>query len=176
MTPLRTSWPKPKRSAPKQRKELHRSKPIARESEKAKARRLVIASKNGSNSGEQIRAREQKTPKIPLKRKRTVAEERAKHEREYGPPGYVEWIHAQPSVASGKGPCVAAHVGNKGAGVGRKADWDQTVPLLDNEHRHELHQIGHESFEAKYDISFEEQILRTQQGWQAHLATLDGTA
>lgn len=100
------------------------------------------------------------------KKKRTVAEERENFARVYGPPGFLEWIHAQPSVASGKGPCEAAHLGT--AGVSRKGDWTTIVPLTRHEHRHELHQRGPSWFEATYTISLTDALAETRTRWAAH--------
>lgn len=93
--------------------------------------------------------------------------------RAHGSLSPVAWVKAQPSVASGKGPCVNAHVGKKGAGTQRKADADQIVPLTDHEHRHELHSMGRESFEQHYNISLEGEAYWIEAGWQAHCAAME---
>lgn len=69
--------------------------------------------------------------RVPLRRTgKLKPKKRTKSEREriYGPPGYVEWCHAQPCIACGVvGFSEVAHVGN--GGMGRKSDWTDTVPL-----------------------------------------------
>lgn len=112
------------------------------------------------------------TPKarkaIRPKKQRTGAEERAKHEREYGPPGRADWVQAQPSVASGKGPCVNAHT--KGDGASRKGHYTTIAPLTDHEHRGELHQWGQRTFETHYGIDLAACAAETERLWLAHLA------
>lgn len=92
--------------------------------------------------------------RLKARRKRTAAQEAAKFAHDYGPPGYVEWIRSLPSVASGKGPCEAAHT--KGRGAKLKGHWSTLVPLTRQEHIEELHQHGVPWFEATYGISLRE--------------------
>jgi hypothetical protein len=84
--------------------------------------------------------------------------------RAYDSPDFVAWIREQPSVVSGKGPCVAAHTEN--GGMSRKADARSIVPLTDAEHK-ELHRIGIKSFEAKYGASLAFHAARIWQRWLA---------
>jgi hypothetical protein len=119
------------------------------------------------------------TKKIPkstvrpkAKKQRTAAEERVQFAREYGPPGFLAWIHALPSVASGRGPCEAAHLGT--GGTGRKGDWDTIVPLTRHEHRHELHQRGLSFVETKYGISLAHKLAETRAAWQARQEAIGG--
>ena len=44
----------------------------------------------------------------------------------------MEWIRSLPSVASGRGPCEAAHTAT--GGTSRKAGWETIVPLTMVEH------------------------------------------
>ena len=88
--------------------------------------------------------------------------------RIYGPPGFVEWIQSLPSVASGKGPCEAAHVGT--GGMGRKGDWTSIIPLTVQEHRAELHQWGPRTFEARYRLSLADEVAMIQRLWRQRMA------
>lgn len=81
---------------------------------------------------------------------RNVKRRSAEWTRAYHSPEFVAWIREQPSVASGKGPCVAAH--SVTGGMGRKADAMTIVPLTDAEHR-EIHQHGIKTFEATHGVS-----------------------
>ena len=116
----------------------------------------------------------ERTPKKPrqpiprgepprVRKPMSKADKAAKHAHDYGPPGYVEWIQAQPSVASGKGPCVAAHT--KGRGAKLKGHWSTLVPLTHEEHAGELHQYGVPWFEACYRISLKEKAAETVSRW-----------
>ncbi len=104
--------------------------------------------------------------RVPLRKRsakpkaRNAKRRAAEWLRAYGSEERVAWIQSQPSVVSGKGPCVAAHV--KTGGMGRKADARWIVPLTDAEHK-ELHQIGTKSFEAKYGASLEFHAERINQ-------------
>ena len=108
-----------------------------------------------------------RTAAIARKKKRTAAQERAKHEHDYGPPGFVEWIREQPSVASGKGPCEAAHTKIRGAKL--KGHWTTIVPLTRQEHIGELHQsMGPQTFERHYGIDLASCAFDTHVRWLAH--------
>jgi len=72
--------------------------------------------------------------------------------RAYHSPAFVKFTRESPSVVSGHGPCVCAHVtpnDDPPSGMGRKADAKWIVPLTKEEHD-ELGQIGRWTFEAKY--------------------------
>lgn len=106
----------------------------------------------------------------PIRRKRKVKKVNKKRRvsewaRAYGSKARVEWIKAQPSVASGLGPCVNAHVKNGGAG--RKADAKWIVPLTDQEHK-ELHRVGIDTFEKEHWLELEYFAQKTEADWQAH--------
>ena len=88
--------------------------------------------------------------------------------RAYGSAERVEWIKGLPSVASGEGPCVNAHV--KTGGGSRKADACWIVPLTDFEHRIELHHMGKADFNAKYGIDLDTEAQRIQQCWEERTA------
>jgi hypothetical protein len=104
--------------------------------------------------------------KSRIKPKRlTAAEKREKFAREYHSDAFVRWIRSLPSVASGHGPCVAAHTENDGKS--RKGSWKTIVPLTDTEHREE-HQHGRQTFEAKYGIDIKACAARTAAAWLAH--------
>lgn len=88
---------------------------------------------------------------------------RKEFQRVYGGSARCGWIAAQPSVASGRGPCVNAHV--RTGGIGRKADARWIVPLTFDEHG-ELHQHGIKTFERKYKIDLLEEARKTEREWQ----------
>lgn len=151
----------------RQRNYIKRStKPIARESEKRKARRL-----SGRNAPAMAVKNQLHTTKP--KRKRTAAEERAKFAREFGSKARADFVAALPSVASGHGPCVNAHVVKGDGGMGYKAGYLAIAPLTDYEHTRELHQHGPKWFQAKYEIDLEECAANTERLWQAHLAAVE---
>lgn len=92
--------------------------------------------------------------------------------RKYGSLDRVQWVQRQPSVVSGKTPCVNAHVSPHGeSGVGYKADARWIVPLTDDEHREETDD-GIETFCARRGITVDQ--LRafaplTEERWQSFL-------
>jgi hypothetical protein len=59
-----------------------------------------------------------------------------------------------------------AHVGNKGKGTGRKADYDQIVPMCAFHHRDVLHRIGKEAFTRGYDVNLDQAAAETERLWQ----------
>jgi hypothetical protein len=77
----------------------------------------------------------------------------AEFARVYGSKERVEWMQGLPSVATGKGPCVCAHIRHSsgGGGTGRKADFIWTVPLTYVEHQ-QLHQRGASWFHEEYGL------------------------
>lgn len=98
-------------------------------------------------------------PSNPRRRKREF-------ERAYGSEARVEWMRAQPSVVSGRTPCVNAHV--KTGGMGRKADAAWIVPLTHEEHE-ELHRMGVLTFERHYVIHLASAAEAVERKWQVHL-------
>jgi len=82
--------------------------------------------------------------------------------RAYDSLEFVAYTHQSPSVASGRGPCVCAHVKpdtGLPVGMGRKADACWVVPLTLDEER-EKHQHGEESFEKKHRISLPDEARK----------------
>lgn len=102
-----------------------------------------------------------------VKKAKSSAKQTANWRRAFGSVERVEFVKALPSVASGKGPCVNAHV--RTGGTSRKADACWIVPLTDYEHRHELHQHGARWFEAKYSVDLEACAVATEAAWLTHL-------
>lgn len=86
----------------------------------------------------------------------------------YGGPDRIEWMRWQPSIISGRTPCVSAHIRN--GGKGRKADACWTVPLTWDEH-HELDTKGHKTFAAKYGVDLDHEAAITDARWEVHVAT-----
>ena len=107
----------------------------------------------------------------PMKRKgRSKADARREFARVYGSEERVEWTRNSPSVASGKGPCVNAHVTpdvGLPSGTGRKADHRWIVPLTDEEHRE--HHAGQATFEARYGITLPGKAREHHAKWLAHV-------
>ena len=85
--------------------------------------------------------------------------------RAYESEDRVEWIAAQPSVVSGRVPCVNAHVVN--GGMGRKAEARWIVPLTHEEHM-ELHASGITTFQNKYGVNLLEMAIQTERRWRQH--------
>jgi hypothetical protein len=73
-------------------------------------------------------------PSHPMKRSRTKRKPRSADEtlRIYGPPERREWMTMQPSVYSGRTPCVNAHTKNDGKS--RKGHYTTIIPLTPDEH------------------------------------------
>jgi len=97
-------------------------------------------------------------------------------ERVYGSKARVEWIQSLPSVASGKGPCVNAHVtpdNGLPSGTGRKADARWIVPLTAVEH-HELHQRGELTFQALYGVNLAGKAREIDAEWRILNGEVDG--
>ena len=92
---------------------------------------------------------------------------KAEYARIYGSEERVEWVKAEPSVATGRSPCVNAHVVKGDGGMSYKASAKYIAPLTHEEHM-ELHRIGQHSFEQKYGLSLEFAAEQTEQAWQAH--------
>src|SRR4051812_21381777 len=67
-----------------------------------------------------------------LGQKRTEAAKMEEFERKYGSVDRVLWMQRQPSVVSGKTPCVNAHIGHDG--MARKSHHTTIVPLTREEH------------------------------------------
>lgn len=107
---------------------------------------------------------------IRPKKRRTAAEERAKHEREYGPPGRVEFVNSLPCLVGVlcAGKMENAHVGKEGKGVGRKAHYTQIVPLCTGHHDACHH--GQQTFARAWNLDLAACQAETQRLWLAHLA------
>ncbi|MDA0312367.1 MAG: hypothetical protein O2992_09660 [Gemmatimonadetes bacterium] len=101
--------------------------------------------------------------------KTKAQKQREEWERVYGSPERCEWTAFSPSVVSGKGPCVCAHVTpDEGlpSGTGRKADHSWIVPLTWDEHN-ELHQWGEKTFQAHYGVSLAGKAREHHRKWLA---------
>ncbi len=101
----------------------------------------------------------------PVK-KRNPERRSAEFIRTYGSELRCRWMQAQPSVVSGRGPCVNAHI--RGDGAGRKADAEWIVSLTNAEHE-ELHRIGAASFEKQYGLSLYLAAKHTERQWRLYL-------
>ena len=79
---------------------------------------------------------------------------------------YRAWIRTLPSAASGASGCEACHTGSDG-GMRQKSSDYSCIPLTPEEHR-ELHRIGREDFERKYEISIARYVRSLQHAWFAY--------
>ena len=101
--------------------------------------------------------------------------EQEKFEREFGSKERVEWTQQQPSVASGKRPCVNAHVDpgvGLPSGTGRRGDYRWIVPVTEEEHT-EMHAHGEKTFQARYGIYLPGKAREHQERWRRHQYTRD---
>ncbi len=83
--------------------------------------------------------------------------------RAFGSADRIAFIKGLPSVVSGKGPCVNAHV--RGGGAGRRADARWIVPMTDAEHK-AMHQMGQQSFAKLHNLDLEALAAETERAWQ----------
>lgn len=111
--------------------------------------------------------REKKARTSP--RKHNTKREAREFQRCFGSPERVAFVQALPSVVSGKGPCVCAHV--RGGGASRRGDARWTVPLTDAEHQ-EMHR-GQASFAMRYGLDLAALAEETERSWVAHTSTGD---
>lgn len=72
-----------------------------------------------------------------------------------------------------RGPSDNAHVGLKGKGAGRKADYDQIAPMCRG-HHHSLHGLGRDDFQDMYEISLEKAACETELAWREFSASEQG--
>jgi hypothetical protein len=79
---------------------------------------------------------------------------------------YKGWIRSLPSAVSGAHGCEAAHTGNDGGMAQRASDYS-CIPLTHDEHM-ELHRIGREAFETRYDINLAAVVRSLQHCWFAY--------
>lgn len=89
-------------------------------------------------------------------------------ERAFGGDDHQEWIRWQPSVVSGKTPCVAAHV--RGGGVSRRADARWTVPMLYVEHQ-QMHNDGQDTYAARHGLDLDALAILHWSRFETYLAT-----
>lgn len=90
-------------------------------------------------------------------------------ESAYGSKERVEWIRGQRCYVTGQAgstvdPIVPSHVKTKATGGGP----DKVIPMLLSLEK-EYHNIGHDSFEEKYEVDLFELADLCDKRWQAHL-------
>ncbi|HSH44398.1 MAG TPA: hypothetical protein VK966_00945 [Longimicrobiales bacterium] len=95
--------------------------------------------------------------------KRNPARRDREWARAYGSEDRVAWVQRQPSVVSGKRPCVNAHV--RTGGTGRKADARWIVPLTWEEHE-DLHRVGVATFQREHGVDLEAEARRVDAEWR----------
>jgi hypothetical protein len=99
----------------------------------------------------------------PTKGKASKARSRARKakrfERQFGPPGFAEFVRNLPCVSCGHTPCEVSHDPSRGAG----GTWLDCHSLCRPCHRR-LHQ-GHETFWAELGMTREQANARTQMAW-----------
>lgn len=88
--------------------------------------------------------------------------------RIFGGEERIQWMHWQPSVVSGRVPCVNAHTAN--GGKSRKAGYQTIVPLTYVEHQ-ELHQHGVDTFGLKYGVDLVAEAVKINDRWEQYLRT-----
>lgn len=89
--------------------------------------------------------------------------------RIYGSKARVEWVKSLPCSAP---RCGFEHWTVEGhhietGGTGYKADYTKIIPLCSQHHRF-LHDIGRESFEARYGFKLETLAAETERLWKEH--------
>ena len=85
-----------------------------------------------------------------------------KFERQFGPPGYVEWMQQQNCIVCGRTPCEVAHVRSRGAGGG----WENnTVPMCTVCHRQQ-HDCGIQTFQRRHSVDMAERAREYTTRWQ----------
>ena len=113
-----------------------------------------------------------KTQEARLKAKRDKESERAEWERQYHSEERCEWTTRQPSVLSGKGPCVNAHVSPRRglpSGTSRKADYRWIVPVTQEEHQL-MHDKGEGTVGAKFGVYLPGKAAGHQAAWLRYRA------
>lgn len=90
------------------------------------------------------------------------------YERAFGGEVHQEWIRWQPSVVTGRTPCVAAHV--RGGGIARRADACWTVPMTYFEHQR-MHNQGQESYAAEHGLDLDALAIETDRRFREYLQT-----
>lgn len=83
--------------------------------------------------------------------------------RIYGPPAYRTLLDQIGCIICGASPVQVCHT--KSGGVGRKADYKDSVGMCPTHHR-EQHQRGTKSFEARYGVSLTDRAAQIQQAWR----------
>ncbi len=97
--------------------------------------------------------------KIRGPKKNKAAEKRAKFEEKFGPPGFVEFVHAYGCVVekqSGSadgclGAIEVAHVKSRGAG----GTWKNGTVGLCTAHHREQHSFGIKTFAARHNLDLD---------------------
>jgi hypothetical protein len=102
----------------------------------------------------------QELKKSPLKRANKKRRE-ALFKRSFLSKERVKWVRAQPSVVSGRTPCIGHHVKSRGAG----GTYRDIVPLTQDEHL-EIHNRGRLTCEEKWGVDLEQAAINTQEAWE----------
>ena len=87
--------------------------------------------------------------------------------RIYGPPERREWVTTRACFLCWAVPSVNAHIGSKGAGMGRKADYDQIAPICAR-----CHGDIHQGRIVLTEVQKTEWPKMTEERWQIHLASV----
>lgn len=102
----------------------------------------------------------------PVKR-RNPKRKASEFTRAYGSETRVEWIKRQRCVITGLHSSAVENVHVRGGGASRKADACWIVPMISELHK-ELHRVGKQSFEAKYEIDLDAAAAWTESRWRRH--------
>ena len=104
-------------------------------------------------------------------RQRKARRKRERAERLYGPPGFADFVRAQPCRKCGRSPSEVHH--DPPEGLSKRGHWTNTTPLCTNCHtmapdsRHE-HTGGHEGFWGDLCTTREEENAKIQARWLAY--------
>lgn len=98
-------------------------------------------------------------------KRENVARSAREFTRAFGSAERISFVSQLPSVVSGAGPCVNAHV--RGGGAGRRADARWIVPMTDGEHRM-MHQMGQTTFAKLHHLDLDALAEETNRAWEQH--------
>lgn len=163
-------FPKPVKAPPKARKPI--AKVSAKRAAKRKAEALAFVRK--------AKAIKAKRPSKVFVKQTKAEKEATEFARTHHSVERAAFVQSLPCCGCGViGYSENAHVGNEGAGKGRKANYDQIAPLCSPRSRpsqvpplrggcHALsHRIGQQTFEEIQSVNLAECMAETQRAWLA---------
>lgn len=112
------------------------------------------------------------SPLPPKAKKQPPKRNRKRHTREwiraYGSEERVRWVKSFPCTVS---DCPVGRIENAhifGAGLSRKADASEIVPLCWYHHAR-LHQMGRRAFELNYSVDLKQAAVETEARWLSYI-------